>query len=308
MSSGPPNPTAESATTLANTAQTTADNNTAAIAALAATVAAMPAGPQGIAGPIGPQGVQGDIGPQGIQGIQGDIGLQGIQGIQGDIGLQGIQGIQGDIGLQGVQGIAGIKGDKGDDGDKGDPAEFSDVTKKSTGLTRKVVLSPTKIKGSQYIPIKDDKGNVKAVSVPHNMIIGTSQARSDIHLNGDLIADGNIQLSGEIGKFSDMRLKSNVIDLVGAQDIIENIMPVTFEWNDTGKRETGFTAQNIEEVFPELILKDKNSDFLKLKVTSQAWNALIIGAIKEQHSIINEQQTQIDELKKLVLELTKNNI
>ena len=199
-------------------------------------------------------------------------------------------------------------GPKGDDGEKGDSVEIPDVTKKSTKLTRKVVLLPTKIKGSQYIPIKDDKGNVKAVNVPHDMIVGTSQTKCDIHLNGDLITDGDIQLSGEIGRFSDMRLKSDITDLIGAQDIIRNIRPVTFQWNETGKRETGFIAQNIEEVFPELILKDKNSDLLKLKVTSQAWNALIIGSIKEQHDIINEQQSQIDELKKLVLELAKNNI
>ena len=283
--------------------------------------------------------LKGDQGIQGIQGIQGTQGMQGIQGIQGDKGdafafsdftASQLASLKGDQGIQGIQGIVGTPGADGDsafaiwksvkghsdsktEADfiadlKGDPAEIPDVTKKKTKLSNKIKLPRKKINESKYIPIKDIKGNIKAVSIPHDIIVGTTQTKSDIHVNGDIIADGNIQLSGEIGKFSDARLKSNITELECAQDIIGNITPVTFEWNESGKKESGFIAQNIKDAYPELILSDKNSDMLKLKTTSLAWNAIIISAIKEQQNTIKEQQSQIDELKKLVLELTKNNI
>ena len=75
-----------------------------------------------------------------------------------------------------------------------------------------------------------------------------------------------------------------------------------------GNAGTQKIAQNIKEAYPELILKDSTTDMLQLKTTSPAWNAIIISANKEQQAIINHQQSQIDELKKLILELAKNNI
>ena len=303
---------ASTAVTKADAAQATADSNTAAIATLAADVAAISAGPQG------PQGVKGDKGDaftfsdftaSQLESLKGD---QGIQGIQGVIGLPGSDGLDGDSAFsiwKSVKGHSDSKTEADFIADlKGDPAEIPNVTKKKTRLSNKIKLPRKKINESKYIPIKDIKGNIKAVSIPHDVIIGTTQTKSDIHINGDIIADGNIQLSGEIGKFSDIRLKSNIVYLENMQDVIKNITPVTFELNETGKRETGFIAQNIKEAYPELILKDSSTDMLQLKTTSPAWNAIIISAIKEQQAIINHQQSQIDELKKLILELAKNNI
>jgi hypothetical protein len=324
------NPTSKEAFDLAHNAFHNAESNSQEIAALTAAVAAIPAGPagpQGIQGVAGIAGADGPAGTAGIAGADGPAGTAGIAGADGPAGAAGIAGAAGTTGAPGTIGASGPDGEsafsiwktvKGYSNSKteidfiedlkGEGAVIAAVTKKKTKLTRKVVIPIKKINESQYIPIKDRKGNVKAVSIPHDIIIGTSQAKSDIHLNGDLITDGNIQLSGEIGKFSDIRLKDNISDFLGAQDIIGKIAPVTFEWNESGKRETGFIAQNIKDVYPELILKDENSDMLKLKTTSLAWNAIIIGAIKEQQVTINEQQSQIDELKKLVLELAKNNI
>lgn len=321
---------AASAVTKADTAQATADSNTSAIATLTAAVASIPAGAQGVQGDKGDaftfgdftssqldslKGLPGDtgaIGSQGIAGIAGTVGDIGPAGVQGAVGASGAAGPQGNSAFSTWKTVKGYSSSKTEadfiEDLKGDPAEIADVTKKKTKLSNKIKLPRKKINESKYIPIKDIKGNIKAVSVPHDIIVGTTQTKSDIFLNGDLIADGNIQLSGEIGKFSDARLKSNIVDLERAQDIIECITPVTFEWNESGKRESGFIAQNIKDTYPELILKDEKSDMLKLKTTSLAWNAIIIGAIKEQQATIKAQQSQIDELKKLVLELTKNNI
>ena len=64
----------------------------------------------------------------------------------------------------------------------------------------------------------------------------------------------------------------------------------------------GVIAQELEEVFPELVNNDKEG-FKTVEYTALA--PILIEAIKEQQTIIDNQQKQIDELKKMVEELLK---
>ena len=64
-----------------------------------------------------------------------------------------------------------------------------------------------------------------------------------------------------------------------------------------GKQKIGVLAQEIQEVFPELVSEDDNE---MLAVNYQGLVPVLINALKEQESKIIDQQTQIDELKELV--------
>ena len=66
---------------------------------------------------------------------------------------------------------------------------------------------------------------------------------------------------GSFGSLSDQRLKKNVTDISGGTlQLIEQLRPVTYEWNDlhnqlyksqdSGSNFTGFIAQEVESVFP----------------------------------------------------------
>jgi Tfp pilus assembly protein PilN len=62
-----------------------------------------------------------------------------------------------------------------------------------------------------------------------------------------------------------------------------------------GKQKVGVLAQEIKEVFPELVSEDDNE---MLAVNYQGLVPVLINALKEQDAKLNEQQSEIDRLKK----------
>ncbi len=84
---------------------------------------------------------------------------------------------------------------------------------------------------------------------------------------------------------SDARLKKNMEPISGALNKIQQLQGITYQWNDdkTGinRPETaqmGFTAQNIQQVFPELVSKDAQG---YLQTGYGTYDALYVEAIKE---------------------------
>lgn len=67
-----------------------------------------------------------------------------------------------------------------------------------------------------------------------------------------------------------------------------------------GNRQLGFSAQEVEKFFPEVVMTDENGyksvDYGRL-------TPVLVEAMKEQQQQINALQEQIDELKKIVKKL-----
>ena len=111
---------------------------------------------------------------------------------------------------------------------------------------------------------------------------------------------------GDLNSTSDIRYKKNIQPIDNALEKVQSLKGVTFDWdNDAFKetehtkkpefteRATGVIAQDVEKVLPEAVRE--NSDGFK-NVAYGNMVGLLIEAIKEQ-------QTQIDELKAEVAEL-----
>lgn len=84
---------------------------------------------------------------------------------------------------------------------------------------------------------------------------------------------------------------------------IKAIRGVTFTRNDTedkNKRHAGVIAQEVLAVLPEVVSEDLNGHY---SVAYGNLNALLIEAIKEQQTQIENQKTEIEELKDLVKQL-----
>ncbi len=103
---------------------------------------------------------------------------------------------------------------------------------------------------------------------------------------------------------SDKRVKDNVKTIEFGLDKIKNLRGVEFTWNKgsrEGERDLGVIAQEVEKVEPKLVrehempLLDESGKIYKT-VDYEKITAVLIEAVKEQ-------QTQIDELKKEVEEL-----
>lgn len=206
---------------------------------------------------IGPPGAQGTTGAgtQGAQGIQGLLGLQGLtgagtqgsQGIQGRQGVQGIQGLTG-AGTQGIQGIQGLTGAQGIAGVGGGSVTIADDT--TTNATRYIgFVSATSGTATTL--------NVSSTKLYFNPSTGT--------LNATLF-----------NSLSDETLKTDLTKIDGAVSLINKIQGFRFKWKEGGEDSMGVSAQEVEQVFPELVSNDEYKS-----VNYNGIIAVLIEAIKE---------------------------
>ena len=59
------------------------------------------------------------------------------------------------------------------------------------------------------------------------------------------------------GITSDERLKTNITNITGSINKIKQLQGVTFDWKSTTSGSIGFIAQEVEKIFPELIMTSK---------------------------------------------------
>ncbi len=144
-----------------------------------------------------------------------------------------------------------------------------------------------------------------------------------LNQNGNLVITGNgfKPTAGDWISSSDKRLKKNIQPL-SSENMLHKLLAlkgVTYEWNDTitdmsAHRpegiQYGFTAQNIQEVFPSLIKED---DFGYLQTSYGTYDAMTVEAIRalndkieqlqEENSALKAQLKEVSELKSSVAEL-----
>ncbi len=85
----------------------------------------------------------------------------------------------------------------------------------------------------------------------------------------------------EAGTFiysSDIRLKRDLVPLAGSLDKISKLKGYTFHWRNSGREDVGLVAQEVQDVFPELVHASRND---KLGVQYGNLVAPMIEAIKE---------------------------
>lgn len=110
-------------------------------------------------------------------------------------------------------------------------------------------------------------------------------ALSIAYQTGHIVSKGNITSNGEITAYSDIRLKTDILPL-------ENrgyIKPVTYKKD--GKDSIGFIAQEVRELYPELVIEDNTED----KYLSVNY-AQYVAVLQAQ---IIDLKREIDELKNI---------
>lgn len=114
------------------------------------------------------------------------------------------------------------------------------------------------------------------------------------------LADGDVQFSRN-GSFndvqirSDIRLKSNLIDIKGALDKVCSLTGKTFDKFGCDKREAGIIAQDLQKVLPEAVGSFKNTAGEEyLTVSNSGVNALLVEAIKELRVELNELKSKLN--------------
>ena len=106
-----------------------------------------------------------------------------------------------------------------------------------------------------------------------------------VMFNGDTTVGGDITIS------SDARLKSNIASLGATLSKLLLIDGKSYEKD--GKQRIGVLAQEIQEVFPELVTEDDNE---MLAVNYQGLVPVLINALKEQDEKINRLEKLVEKL------------
>jgi hypothetical protein len=111
---------------------------------------------------------------------------------------------------------------------------------------------------------------------------------------------GNATFAGEVTAYSDARLKTNIETIDKALDKVVKLRGVYFDKD--GKRQIGVIAQEIREVFPEVV-GEANDEMKTLHVNHGAMVGALIESTKDLNDKIEAQAKEIAELKALVQQL-----
>jgi hypothetical protein len=298
------------------------------------------AGIDGTQGTAGSNGIQGTAGTQGTagagtQGTAGTNGTQGTVGTQGTIGTTGLQGATGPQGASvSVSGTNNTITKFTSTTTIGNSAITDNGTNTVQVSARDTVVSTNWDIGGSYpealtvigtyasMCFRNSNANYKWLyhtdaSGVMRWYGGSGYTDSTWTNYMSLSTGGSLSTTGDITAYSsDKRLKTNIKNIPHAMDKIMSINGVSFDWNQTAKdfgfvskeRETdiGVLAQEIQAILPELVTlapfdKDENDKSKSgenyLTVRYDKLSALLIEGIKEQ-------QTQINELKELVQQLS----
>jgi hypothetical protein len=134
------------------------------------------------------------------------------------------------------------------------------------------------------------------------------------NINGSGYFNGNdLIVTGNVTAYSDIKLKENIQVIDNALSKVKLIQGVTYTRNDLDdktRRYSGVIAQQVEKVLPEVVEQDE--DGLR-NVAYGNMVGLLVEAIKEQdtevttlRSQLQQQQSELDELKSLVKSLLAN--
>jgi hypothetical protein len=157
--------------------------------------------------------------------------------------------------------------------------------------------------GDQNIVI----GNANAVAGESNtMRIGSSLLQTRAFISGIRgVATGNndavnvlIDSDGQLGTVSSSRrFKKEIKPMDTASEAILALKPVTFHYNsdNTNRPEFGLIAEEVAQVNPDLVVRDKNGEIYTVRY--DAVNAMLLNEFLKEHRKNEEQQATIARLK-----------
>ncbi len=140
-----------------------------------------------------------------------------------------------------------------------------------------------------------------------NMIGGTPGT-----INGqNAVFSGTVQASCGVLSCSDVRYKKNITTIPSALEKLNQIEGVYYHWDTENfkdydfndKRQVGIIAQDVEEVFPELV--HTKDDGYKV-VAYDKMGPILLQAIKEQQEMIEALQLSNEKLVQKIEELSRD--
>ena len=128
----------------------------------------------------------------------------------------------------------------------------------------------------------------------------TTAPTEKLSVVGNICATGTITAS-QAGCGSDIRWKKNIEPIKNSLNNILLLKGIYYDWKTeefpekqfSTNRQLGFIAQEMQKVYPELIITDKQG---YLSVDYQRFTVILLEAIKEQQKIIDKLQSAVGSL------------
>ena len=125
----------------------------------------------------------------------------------------------------------------------------------------------------------------------------TTQRLIGFFINGGVTGSGQINANGSaaaaFGSFSDERLKENIVNLPSQLSNILALRPVEFDYKDGTGHQLGFIAQEVQQIFPDLV--GESDGFLTLTDMNKN-DARLIKAFQELHDKVVALEERVAEL------------
>lgn len=113
--------------------------------------------------------------------------------------------------------------------------------------------------------------------------------------SGDSRFGGAVTATGNISQTSDIRVKEGIERIPDAMNKVVRLRGVTYKRKDTGERQTGVIAQEVQAVLPEAVIQGEEH----LAVAYGNMVGLLIEAIKELNAKVDSLQNEVAELRRV---------
>ncbi|PRY53538.1 endosialidase-like protein [Arcticibacter pallidicorallinus] len=183
-------------------------------------------------------------------------------------------------------------------------ADASKTVLAATKLTNAITINGIPFDGSSNITIPGDHlgnhtatQNIKTLSYSISSD-GAANRGLSFESTGSAVLAQDLTVRGNLYTPSDRKLKTKIETLANALQAIDQMRGVRFEYKDQKRfasgPKIGLIAQELQKLFPEMVTRDSDG-FLKVDYTQLS--GLLIQAVKEQHVLLKNQQTEINDLK-----------
>jgi hypothetical protein len=130
------------------------------------------------------------------------------------------------------------------------------------------------------------------VDIAENLGVGGAHSGTYVlYVHGDGYMTGNLGLGGTLTEASSLAIKENIETFEPSLDIINKIRPVKYDKKTTGKKEIGLIAEELAELFPELVEKDKNGNPSGVNYSRAV--TVLLGGFKELYKEVQELKKRI---------------
>lgn len=119
-------------------------------------------------------------------------------------------------------------------------------------------------------------------------IVGNVEIQGNARITGNVSSDGNIT-GVVVHATSDQRMKKNIVEIKHPLHDLYQLSGVKFDWKKTNEPSLGVIAQQVMEIYPELVSKSESG---QLSVNYNGLVAVLIEAIKELDGKVKRLEEQ----------------